>query len=407
MKPQPEPHPSPSPSPSAGQVQDAPPRWWSRLGLQQHTVDWPERLRDSIGAALGIGLAGGLGWWLLGGSDGAVWLVAPMGASAVLLFAVPSSPLAQIWPALAGNVVSALVGIAVHEAGGSGPAAAAAAVGLALLLMFPLRCVHPPGGAMALVAVMGGPTVHALGWGFALVPVGLNAAVLVAMARLYRRVAAPRRVHAPVVHDNRHRTGDAAPQDRIGLTRSDLDAALRGFNQLIDIDRDALEDLLRQAQAQAWQRRFGSVRCADIMSRDLVTVEFGTPLEEAWRLLYLHRIKALPVVDRARRVIGIVTLIDFIKQARLDPRDPHTFGERVRRLLRATPGPSSDKPEVVGQIMAHPVFTVGQEEGVVELVPRLSDLGLHHIPVVDGERRLAGMVTQSDLVAALYRAQAG
>jgi CBS domain-containing membrane protein len=151
-------------------VQDAPPRWWSRLGLQQHTVDWPERLRDSIGAALGIGLAGGLGWWLLGGSDGAVWLVAPMGASAVLLFAVPSSPLAQIWPALAGNVVSALVGIAVHEAGGSGPAAAAAAVGLALLLMFPLRCVHPPGGAMALVAVMGGPTVHALGWGFALVP---------------------------------------------------------------------------------------------------------------------------------------------------------------------------------------------------------------------------------------------
>lgn len=383
------------------------PRWWQRLGLQRQTVDWRERLRDSLGAALGVAVAGGVGWWLLDGREGALWLAAPMGASAVLLFAVPSSPLAQAWPALAGNIVSALVGTAVYQAWGGGPAAAAAAVGLALLLMFPLRCVHPPGGGTALVAVLGGPAVHALGWGFAFVPVGLNAALLVVVARLYRRATAPQRSHAPPVHDNRHQTRDAAPQDRIGLTRADLDAALRDFNQLVDIDRDALEDLLRQAQAQAWQRRFGRVRCGDIMSRDLVTVEFGTPLEEAWRLLYVHRIKALPVVDRARRVIGIVTLIDFIKQARLDPRDPRSFGERVRRLLSATPGPHSDKPEVVGQVMAHPVHTVGSEEAVVELVPRLSDLGLHHVPVVDAERRLVGMVTQSDLVAALYRAQAG
>ncbi|BDI07630.1 HPP family protein [Sphaerotilus microaerophilus] len=382
-------------------------RWWQRLGLQRQTVDWRERLRDSLGAALGVGVSGSVGWWLLGGQGGALWLAAPMGASAVLLFAVPSSPLAQAWPALAGNVVAALVGTAVYQAWGAGPAAAAAAVGLALLLMFPLRCVHPPGGGTALVAVLGGPTVHALGWGFAFVPVGLNAALLVAVAKLYRRATAPQRAHTPPVHDNRHQTRDAAPQDRIGLTRADLDAALRDFNQLVDIDRDALEDLLRQAQAQAWQRRFGSVRCVDIMSRDLVTAEFGTPLEEAWQLLYVHRIKALPVVDRARRVIGIVTLIDFIKQARLDPRDPRSFGERVRRLLNATPGPSSDKPEVVGQIMAHPVHTVASDAVVVELVPRLSDLGLHHVPVVDAERRLVGMVTQSDLVAALYRAQAG
>ena len=389
------------------------PRWWQRLGLQRQTVDWHERLRDSLGAALGLMVAGGASWWLLdwigarGMGQGAIWLAAPMGASAVLLFAVPSSPMTRAWAALAGNIVSALVGIAVYHVLGSGPAAAGAAVGLALMAMFPLRCVHPPGGGTALVAVLGGPAVHAAGWGFAFAPVGLNALLLIAVAKLYRRATAPKRAHAPPVHDNRHRTRDAAPQDRVGLTRADLDAALRDFNQLVDIDRDALEDLLRQAQAQAWQRHFGQLRCGEIMSRDLVTAEFGTPLEEAWRLLYQHRIKSLPVIDRARRVIGIVTLIDFIKQARLDPRNPHTFGERMRRLLRTTPGPDSDKPEVVGQIMTHPVFTVSQNEGVVELVPRLSDLGLHHIPVVDAERRLVGMVTQSDLLAALYRAQAG
>jgi CBS domain-containing membrane protein len=260
---------------------------------------------------------------------------------------------------------------------------------------------------VALLAVLGGTPVHTLGWGFALVPVGLNALVLLGVARLYRRLTKARHVALPVVHDNRHHTRDAAPQDRIGVTRDDLDLALREFNQLVDIDRDALEGLLRQAQAQAWQRRAGGVRCGDIMSRDLITVEFGTSLQEAWRLLYAHRVKALPVLDRARRVIGIVTLIDFIKQARLDPREPATFGERMRQLLRPTPGPSSDKPEVVGQIMAHPVQTVRSDEGVVDLVPRLSDLGLHHMPVVDAERRLVGMVTQSDLVAALYRAQSG
>jgi CBS domain-containing membrane protein len=141
------------------------------------------------------------------------------------------------------------------------------------------------------------------------------------------------------------------------------------------------------------------------MSRDIVSVEFATPLNEAWALLHRHRIRALPVVDRARRVIGVVTLVDFLKQARLDPRDHRSLGQRIRQLLAPTPGDYSDKAEVVGQIMSSPVQTANEQEAVVELVPRLSDQGLHQVPVVDGERRLSGMVTQSDLVAALYRSQ--
>jgi CBS domain-containing membrane protein len=141
------------------------------------------------------------------------------------------------------------------------------------------------------------------------------------------------------------------------------------------------------------------------MSRDLVTVEFATPLDEAWALLHRHRIRALPVVDRARRVIGVVTLADFLKMAQLDPRDHLSLGRRIRQLLTPTPGVYSDKAEVVGQIMTSPVQTAAEGESVVELVPRLSDQGLHHVPVIDSERRLTGMVTQSDLVAALYRSQ--
>ena len=52
------------------------------------------------------------------------------------------------------------------------------------------------------------------------------------------------------------------------------------------------------------------MRYANIMSRDLVTVEFGTPLQEAWALLRERHIKALPVVDRTFRIAGVVTSTD-------------------------------------------------------------------------------------------------
>lgn len=403
--------PTHDPSSAAALVRRLQPlRAW--LGLQSQTVGWSQRWRDSLGAALGLGVSGAVGWWWLGGAEGAVWLVAPMGALAVLLYALPSSPLARPWPVLAGNLVSAAVGVAVCQTLGSGPAAAAVAVGLTLLLMFALRCVHPPGGAVALLAVVGGAPVHALGWRL-LLPVGLNAALMLGMALLLRRLLAPRAlspqvaVLAPASAASSHHTRDVAPQQRVGLTGADLDAALRGFGQLVDIDREQLEELLQQAQVQAWQRRFGRVRCADIMSRDVVTVEFATPLEEAWRLLHHHRIRALPVVDRRHRVIGIVTLADFLRHAQLDPTEPRSLGQRMRQLLRVTPGTHSDKPEVVGQIMTAPVQGVHPDEVVVLAVPRLSDLGLHHLPVVDADRRLLGMLTQSDLLAALYRVQTG
>ena len=73
--------------------------------------------------------------------------------------------------------------------------------------------------------------------------------------------------------------------------------------------------------------------------------------------------------------------------------------------MAPTPGAYSDKAEVVGQIMTSPVHTVTEQDPVVDLVPRLSDEGMHHLPVVDADRRISGMVSQSDLVAALYRAQ--
>ncbi len=249
--------------------------------------------------------------------------------------------------------------------------------------------------------VLGGPAVLAHGFAYALSPVALNCLLLLLVAYLFNNATRHPYPHKHPAHGPGHGTRDAQPRERLGFTREDLDQVLEEYDEVLDIDPDDLDALFRRTEMQAYRRRFGEITCADIMSRDVVTVEFGTYLEEAWGLLRGHRIQALPVVDRARRVIGVVTLVDFMKHAGLDRHEG--LGRQVREFLRRSPLLHSDKPEVVGQIMTAPVRTASVDQHIVELVPLLSDLGLHHIPVVDAERRLVGMVTQSDLVAALYR----
>ncbi len=365
-------------------------------------VSGKERLRACCGTLIGIFLTGIASRLILGPDAGLPMLIGPMGASAVLMFALPSSPLAQPWSVLGGNVVSALVGVACARWIGDPALAAALAVAGAIGAMFALRCLHPPGGAIALTAVLGGPAIQAAGFGFAFSPVALNSLLLLAVALVFNNATRHRYPHLHHVEPaNEHKTADVPPSERTGFSSHDLDAVLARYNEVLDVDPDDLASLFKQAEMHAYRRRYEEITCADIMSRDVVTVEFATELEEAWSLLRKHKVKALPVVDRARRVIGIVTFVDFMKNANLDVYEG--FDAKLRHFIRRTPGLHSDKAEVVGQIMTRNVRTVSEHMHIVELVPVLSDMGLHHVPVLDSERRLAGMITQSDLIAALYR----
>jgi len=196
------------------------------------------------------------------------------------------------------------------------------------------------------------------------------------------------------------RSPDSDPRSR--FKSADLDAALAHYNQVLDISRDDLEQLLQQAEMAAYRRNLGEIRCADIMTRQPIAVEFGTSLREAWLLMRGHRIKALPVIDRARRIVGIVTVADFMRHADLELHE--NIGQRLREFLRRTGAVHSDKPEVVGQIMTRQVRVASDSRHVVDLVPLFSEGGHHHIPIIGHENRLVGIITQTDLVRALYRA---
>ena len=138
------------------------------------------------------------------------------------------------------------------------------------------------------------------------------------------------------------------------------------------------------------------------MSRNPLAVEYGTTLEHAWSLLREHRVKALPVIDRSRRIVGIITVADFMRHA--DPDAHEGIGARLRSLVKLSGLTHSTKPEAVGQIMTRQVQVVTQDRLIMDLVPVFSEGGHHHIPIIDEDSRLTGIITQSDLMRALYRA---
>lgn len=370
--------------------------WLARLLPGPVGIDGWETWRVVARAAAGILFAGVFTRLLAGPGPTAAWLVAPLGATAVLVFGLPASPLAQPWAVVAGNTLSALVGIACAGLIPDPAIAGGVAVAVALLLMVQARCLHPPGGAAALLMVI----THTTQFHFALFPVLLNSLLLVLMGVLYNGLtgrAYPRaQLPAP--------EAGLQPVHGRGFSAADLDAALAHYNQVVDISRADLHSLLEHAEMAAYQRKLGALRCGDVMTRSPVSVQFGTPLAEAWDLMRARRVKALPVVDRAQRITGIVTTADYMRIA--EPDRHEGVGGRLRDLLRASGVTHSDRPEVVGQIMARQVRVASQDRLLADLVPVFADDGHHHIPVIDGEQRLAGMITQTDLVRALYRSPA-
>lgn len=337
----------------------------------------------SLGAMVGLLLTQVLAHRWLGTFD--AWFIAPMGAAAVLLFAVPASPLAQPWPVIAGNTVAALVGVACFGWLGATAAAAAVAGGSAIAAMILLRCLHPPAGAVAVTAVLGGPAVHHLGYAFATELVPLNAVLLLLSAVALNNLAGRRYPHA--ASPRAHATADAPPTERL-VTRADLQAALATYGEPLDVDVEDLEAIFSRAQLRAGERRWGSVRCRDVMSRDLVTVHPATSLRDAWTLLMRHRVKALPVVGAGNRLVGIVSLHDFFAVA-------------------ADSLPQASTATHVQEIMTRDVRVVRAQQPLAEIVEAFSNGGLHHLPVLGSDDRLVGIVTQSDMVAALFLVQPG
>ena len=328
--------------------------------------------RAGAGALAGVGLTGLAAHLILGG-DGLSLLLPPIGASAVLVFAIPASPLAQPRSVIGGNLLSAAIGLGCGMLVAPPAVAAPLAVALALIAMLGLGCLHPPGGAIALGGALAGAGAHDFGY---LVPIGLSSVLLVAAAWAFLNATGhsyPHRVAAPV---NAHATRDAPPLQRVGYTPADLDEALAHYGDLLDVSREDLDALFRQVELQAHRRLHSQIRCEEIMSRDVVTVDVHQTAESALAWLQQHDLRTAPVVDSQGRVVGMVRRAELAAGR--------------RHLVEAVLDPT--------------VHKVRPSAPIETLLPLLSSGAAHEAIVVGENRVLLGVITQTDLLAVLYRA---
>lgn len=364
---------------------------WQRLGPVASRASWKELIRSCIGAGLGLALAGMLVGMVDHFLPHALFLFAPLGATAVLVFAVPSSPLAQPWNCVIGNTVPALYSLLLLWAFPtlSQTSMAALAVGGAIAIMLALRALHPPGGAVALLTVLSAEQLLPMGW-YLLVPMAALSAVLVAVGVLYHRACGRPYLHQP------HQVAKAQrPATRLALSEQDLEQLLQRFDQSNNLSPEDLGVMLAAAEEDAIKRRMSAVSCGEVMSAKLVSVSPQTPLEEIAELFHRHLVKCLPVVDAQGELIGRVLradLFDWLWQGHR-ARQQQNLWQR----LRAKP---AKEQSVAQDLMRAPEMSVQEATPLGDLLQELASHTVQFIAVLRG-KTLVGVITRSDVIRTL------
>lgn len=294
------------------------------LGIELNPVSHTERLVSVVGGFLGIFFILMVSGSVLGDRNATLLIVGSMGASAVLLFAVPHGTLSQPWAVIGGHSVSALIGIACVQWVPNQPLAAALAVGLAIGAMHVLRCIHPPGGATALTAVIGGPAVHALGFQFLFTPVLLNVAIILGTAIGVNYFFAWRRYPAALT---RKMKADAETEKKHlaegSLSHSDLEYAMRQMNSVLDIGEDDLARLYsiaaqhsKRARLEPWQVRLHHHYSNGRYGEDWAIREVvdESPHEDADKDMVIYK----AVAGKGQRRSGVCTRSEFARWARYE-----------------------------------------------------------------------------------------
>ncbi len=152
-----------------------------------------EVLWSWIGSFLGIAAVSLVHYKILNQTD-LMMIIGSFGASAVLIYGAIRSPLAQPRNLIGGHILSAIVGVTAFQLFSHQPwLAASLAVSTSIALMHLTKTLHPPGGATALIAVIGSDSVHSLGYLYVLIPTALGACVMLLIALIVNNIPKNRR----------------------------------------------------------------------------------------------------------------------------------------------------------------------------------------------------------------------
>jgi len=212
--------------------------------FELESVSLAEKLVASLGGAIGITLIAAISFQFTGAS-GAALIVPSMGASAVLVFAIPHGRLSQPWPLIGGSVVSAIIGVSCYKVIADPYIAGGLAVGVSIGVMHLLGCIHPPGGATALVAVIGGPAITDLGYYYVVIPVLLNVIIIFVIAIAFNSLFPWRRYPATAMMRFTDQPQVAGESQVDVVDKQSIENALADMDLVMDV---TLEDLQRVIQ---------------------------------------------------------------------------------------------------------------------------------------------------------------
>ncbi|MBU3640438.1 HPP family protein [Polynucleobacter sp. Fuers-14] len=364
-------------------------------------VPWSEHFRSAIGGIVGGGFVAFIAKFASEYTEINEWAMASLGASALLVFVLPSSPMAQPKAVIGGNIVSALVGVTCAILIPDPRLGMPIAIGVSILGMLFFKCLHAPAAATALSAILG----HIVTYRFALFPVLMDSLLLVLAGIFYNRITGKQYPHTEKSPGNISSKSPSAETMSLIEDKNAIAQVLAKYKEFIDINPGDLANIIRDVELHAYQQKLKSITCSAIMSSPVISVEMATPLEEAWIRIRKNHIKSLPVVDRNDRIVGIITLEHFLKYAAVD--FDKTFGQRLQGFMRQSFSRASVKlsdayPNAVGQVMQKTVRVISTNRNLLDLVTIFEGDGHHHLPVIDEHQKLAGMITQSDFVRAIH-----
>lgn len=351
---------------------------------------WREIVRASVGVMLGVASVMSVVWLMDMWYPNWLFLFAALGASAILVFVIPNSPLAQPLPAIAGNMLAVAWGtLVLHWV--PAPFAACVAVFGAVFLMLACKILHPPGGAIAFLTVIHPDLMHAEHM-FAFIPVGMLTLVLVVVGTIYNRLTGrtyPFRQMAD-------QTSTVRQAGRLALTDNELEGLLKNFNQSFNLGAADLANILSAAEEMAIRKRFGAIACGEVMTTKLLQCQPNTAMPSLAETFYENRIKGMPVVNGEGELMGVVDRADVF--AWLWERESQGFWRTlIPQSLRR------NKEGTADQIMKMPEITVTDQTPLGSLLAQLAKHTVQFIPVLH-ERQLVGIITRTDVIRALLRA---
>jgi CBS domain-containing protein len=188
--------------------------------------------------------------------------------------------------------------------------------------------------------------------------------------------------------------------DTCALSDDDLRAALVEMRTYVDVTEEDLRKIFEVALRHARERLAAQIPVEQVMTKQVVSISPDADLHDAARLLAEHRISGMPVVDRANRVIGVISEADLLVLAGMQKN--HTFRDILRSIL-GEPVPGKKSGERVADVMSFPPITSKADDAVSDVARILDERRIKRLPVVTNEGKLIGVISRADIVRAIGR----